>query len=271
MLKALTLGCYCPGSSMLHRSDPRTKIVLTLLLMVTAFSVQSFSVLLLMFMVVFGTAGRVGKPLPQFLRGLKPILYLTGVTAVVNIFSIKGAPLVDYPVLAQISGEALLVSAKTMLRLALLASTATLLTFTTTPFALAYGVESLLKPLGWVGLPTGDIAMILLIALRLMPVIVHEAEKLIMAQSSRSADINRGNLLQRLRSYPPLFLPLFAGLARRGDALAMAMEARCYRGSAGRSRMLLYEFTTADLACVGVTLVSLSLLLVVEYLQSGLI
>lgn len=266
MLKTLTLGCYCPGSSMLHRSDPRTKILLTLLLMVTAFSVQSFSALLLLFMAVFGTAGTVGKPFQQSLRGLKPILYLTGVTAVVNIFSIKGAPLVDVPVLQQISREALLVSAKMILRLALLASSVTLLTFTTTPFALANGVENLLQPLGRIGLPTADIAMILLIALRFMPVIVDEAEKLITEQSSRTADFNRGNLLQRIRSYLPLFIPLFAGVARRGDAMATAMEARCYHGSAGRTRMRPLEFSGADLACVALMAVILSLLLGVEYL-----
>lgn len=268
MLKALTLGSYCPGSSLLHRSDPRTKILLTLLLILVELSVQSFTTLLLLFMLVFGSAALVGRPLQQSLRGLKPVLYLTVVTVAVNIVSIKGAPLIEVPVLQLISADAVLVSARMILRLALLASTATLLTFTTTPFALASGLEHLLKPLDRLGVPTTDIAMILLLSLRFLPVVIDEAEKLLMAQSSRNVDFNKGNLLQRIRSCLPLFIPLFTGIFARGDAMATAMDARCYRGNSGRSRMRPLVFSAADLACTGVTLVSLLLLLGVEYLKS---
>lgn len=267
MLKALTLGSYCPGSSLLHRSDPRTKILLTLLLMVTAFSVQGFAALLLLFIVVFITAGLAGKPLRQTLRGLKPILYLTVVTVAVNIVTIKGAPLADLPVLQQISREALLVSAKMILRLALLASTATLLTFTTTPFSLANGVESLLRPLGRVGVPTADVAMILLLAVRFIPLVVEEAQQLIAAHGIVSSVSSKSSLLQRLKAYEVLLIDLFAAVARRGDAMATAMEARCYRGSTGRTRMRPLQFSGADLCCVAVMPLLISLLLAVEHMS----
>lgn len=266
MLKALTIGSYCPGSSLLHRSDPRTKILLTLLLMMVELSVQSFAALLLLFVVVFSAAGLVGKPLQQSLRGLKPVLYLTGVTVVVNILSSKGTPLIDVPLLKLISAEAVLVSARMILRLALLASTATLLTFTTTPFALANGVEGLLKPLNRFGLPTADIAMILLIALRFLPLIVEEAQKQITAQAAGSMEFNRVGLLQRLKGYEALLIGLFTAIVAKGDALATAMEARCYRGSAGRTVLKPLAFNGADSACVGIFLCLLSLLLGVEYL-----
>ena len=270
MLKALTLGSYCPGSTLLHRSDPRTKILLTLLLMVAALSVQSFAALLLLFMVVFGSAALVGKPLQQSLRGLKPVLYLTAVTVTVNIVSIKGAPLIDFPLLELISAEAVLVSARMILRLALLASTATLLTFTTTPFALANGMEGLLKPLNRFGLPAADIAMILLIALRFLPLIAEEAKQQIAAQAAGPMEFNRVGLQQRLKGYEALLIGLFTAVVAKGDVLATAMEARCYRGSAGRTVLKPLAFNGADSACVGIFLCLLSLLLGIESWRANL-
>ena len=266
MLKALSLGCYCPGSSVLHRADPRTKILLTLLFMTLAYLVQSYAALLLLLLLTLGLADRGGTPLRQSLRSMKLILQLAVVAAAVNLLAVQGTPLIDSGLFRHITREGIDISARMILRIILLAGVSSLLTATTTPFALSDGVERLLKPLQRIGVPVAEIALMLLIALRFLPVIVNEAEKLIMAQTAHATDFNRGNLLQRIRSYLPLFIPLFAGVARRGDAMATAMEARCYRGSAGRSRMRLHEFTTADLVCIGVTLVSLSLLLGVEYI-----
>lgn len=265
MLKTLTLGSYCHGSSLLHRSDPRTKILLTLLLMVTAFSVENYTTLLL-FVFVFGVAGTVGKPLQQSLRGLKLILYLTGVTVAVNIISIKGVPLVDYPLLRQISREALLVSARMILRLALLASTATLLTFTTTPFALANGLERLLRPLNRIGIPTADFAMTLLLAIRFIPLVAEEAQKQMTADAPVALPSNKSGLMQRLKNSEQLLINLFTAVVCRGNAMATAMEARCYRGSSGRTRMQPLAFSGADVTCVGVVLILLSLLLSVEHM-----
>jgi energy-coupling factor transport system permease protein len=266
MLNDMTMGRYFPGRSLLHRSDPRTKIVLTLLFIGITFALKSYPALLLLLIMISGIAFRTGTPLQQSLRSLRLVLYLAVVAVVANLLFIKGEPLIDYGLLRHISREAVDISVKMVLRLVLLAGAASLLTFTTTPFALTDGLEKLLAPLNRIGLPVSEIALMMLIALRFMPVIVDEAEKLIKIQSARSADFNRGNLLRRTGSYLPLFIPLFAGIARRGDAMATAMEARCYRGGRGRTKMRPLEFSGADIAVVAGMLLMLSLLFGVEYM-----
>lgn len=266
MLNALTLSRYCPGSSLLHRADARTKILLTLLLMVTAYAVQSFPALLVLFLLVIGLGGGVGKPVRQSLLGLKPILYFAGAAVAVNLVFIAGPPLVDWVILRHISQDALLTSTRMILRLAVLAAAATLLTFTTTPLALTQGLESLLKPLGRIGVPIAEMAMILLIALRFMPVLAEEAEKLLMARAEQA---KQDRLAQRVRSYGALLIPLFAGVARRGDAMVAAMEARCYRGPTARTRMRPLEFSGEDIACAGLLLLVLSVVIGVESVWAG--
>jgi len=267
MLRELNMGRYFPGSSLLHRSDPRTKIVLTLLFITVTYILKSYPTLLLLQIMILCLAYRTGLPIRQSLRSLRPILYLAVVAMVANLLSVKGTPLIDYGVFRHISREGLDISAKMVLRLVLLVSAASLLTFTTTPFALADGLEKLLQPLNRIGFPVSELALMLLIALRFMPVIVAEAEKLIMIQSARSVDFNRGGLLQRTRSFLRLFIPLFAGVARRGDAMATAMEARCYRGSRGRTKVRTLEFSGADIACVVGMVLVLVLVFGVEYMS----
>ena len=267
MLNDMTMGRYFPGKSLLHRSDPRTKILLTLLFIAITFIFRSYPALLLLLMIITGLAYRTGKPFQQSLRNLRLILYLAVVAVVANLLLVKGTPLIDYGLLRHVSREGVDISAKMVLRLILLASAASLLTFTTTPFALTDGLETLLKPLNRIGFPVSEVALMTLIALRFMPIIVDEAKKLILIQSARSVDFNRGNLLERTRSYLPLFIPLFAGIARRGDAMATAMEARCYRGSAGRTKLRPLEFSGADIASVAGMLLILSLMFGVEYIS----
>lgn len=271
MLKEMTMGRYFPGKSLLHRSDPRTKIVLTLIFIAVTFILKSYPALLMLLIIIPVLAYRTGKPLQQSLRSMRLILCLAVVAVVANLLFVKGTPLIDYGLLRYISREGADISAKMVLRLVILTSAASLLTFTTTPFALTDGLEKILKPLNYIGVPVSEVALMMLIALRFMPVIVEEAEKLIMIQSARSADFNRGNLLQRTRSYLPLFIPLFAGVARRGDAMATAMEARCYQGSAGRTKMRPLEFSGADIACTAGMVLILSLLFGVEFMRSYII
>lgn len=266
MLNDMTMGRYFPGRSLLHRSDPRTKIVLTLLLMTITFILKSYPALLLLEIIILGLSSRTGRPFRQSLRSLRLIMYLAVVAVAANLLFVKGTPLIDYGLLRHISREGVDISAKMVLRLVLLAGTASLLTFTTTPLALTDGLDRLLKPLNRIGVPVSEIALMVLVALRFMPVIVDEAKKLILIQSARSADFNRGTMLQRARSYLPLFIPLFAGIARRGDATATAMEARCYRGGAGRTKAWPLEFSGADIASAGGMALILSLLFGVEYM-----
>ena len=258
MLKDLTLGRYFPGGSLLHRADPRTKIVLTLLFISVVFLLQSHAALTALLFLTVGLASRAGKSVAHSMKSLKLVLYLAAMSVVANLIFVRGTPAAEYGILRLVSLEGLDSSAKMVLRLFLLASAASLLTFSTTPFALTAGLEKLLQPLNLIGVRVSELALMLLIALRFLPLLIEEAEKLIFAQSSRCVDFNRGNLLQRARSWLPLFVPLFAGVARRGDAMVTAMEARCYRGSTGRTRVRPLEFSAADAALVAVTLVLLA-------------
>ena len=257
---------YLHGGSILHRMDPRMKIAATFLLMTAALLLETLPALLLLLFITLDLASSAGKPLQQSLRGLKLILYLSAVAVAVNLLSIQGTPLMQDGLLSHVSREAVGISAAMLLRIFLLATAASLLTFTTPPLALADGLERLLKPLNRIGIRVSEGAMMLLIALRFLPVIAEEAERLILARPERSGDFNKGNLLQRARSYLPLFIPLFAGVARRGDALATAMDARCYRGGAGRTRMNPLQFSRVDFACAAGTFVLLSMVALVENL-----
>lgn len=258
------LGHYSPGHSLLHRTDPRTKIVLTILLMATFFAVQSYPALL--FLLIFSLLATLwaGKSFPHIILGLRPILWLALCAVVFNIFFIQGTPAAPSGIMSHFSREGIDFSLRMSLRLLLLVLSASLLTFTTPPLVLMSGIERLLQPLKRIGMPVHELAMMLVLALRFIPVIVEEGERISMAQSARSAAAPRAPLRQRIQSYLPLLIPLLIGVFRRGDALATAMDARCYRGDAGRTRMRPLRFTAADLGTCFVFSVFLAALYFVE-------
>lgn len=264
-LPVMTMGGYSPGRSLLHRADPRSKIVLTLLFMVTLYGVKSYPALFLLFGFTLLVTLGIGRSLIDSWRGLRPILWLAVFAAFLNIFFVPGAPVATAGIFSHISGEGLDRSAKMVLRLILLVSSATLLTATTTPLALTAGLESLLQPLKRIKVPVQQLAMLLALALRFIPVIVEEAERIIKAQASRSPAFNNGSLRQRLQNYLPLLLPLFVAIFRRGEALATAMEARCYCRDIERTKMRPLQFSSADLISSVVLLLLLTLLCLVEY------
>jgi len=200
-------------------------------------------------------------------RGLRPILCLALFALVFNAFFVKGTPVADYAILRHLSLEGAIHSLKMVVRLFLLVSGASLLTGTTTPLALTDGMERLMKPLKRFGVPVHETAMMMSLALRFVPSLAEEAERVVRAQASRSAEFAAGSLFQRARSPLPLLVPLFAGAFRRGDELATAMEARCYRGSTGRTRMRRLAFSGADFAALGVMWSLVSVLMLVEYLN----
>lgn len=258
------IGQYSPGRSLLHRSDPRTKIVLTILLLATLFAVKSYPALL--FLLIFSLLAtlRAGKSFSRIILGLRPILWLALCAVVFNIFFIKGTPLAPSGVMSHLSHEGVDFSLRMILRLFLLVLSASLLTFTTPPLGLMAGMERLLQPLKRVGMPVHELAMMLVLALRFIPVIVEEGERIGKAQSARSAAAPRAPFRQRIHSYLPLLIPLLIGVFRRGDALATAMDARCYRGDAGRTRMRPLRLSAADLGTFFVFLVFLAVLFFVE-------
>jgi len=257
-------GLYAPGDSILHRSDPRTKIALTLLFIASAFLLQGLPALALLLAVTVALATLAGKPFRRSLRGLRLVLYMALVAAAANLFTVKGAPLSDHGLLAHISREAATLSAAMLLRLLAIAGAASILTFTTTPFRLAAGVESMFQPLKRIGLPVSELAIMLLVALRFLPIIVEEAKRLALAQPGPACGTRRGNPLQGITRLQPLLVPLFAGVIRRGDALAAALSARCYQGGSRRTSMTPLAYSGVDLASLLAAVIVLSCVAGVE-------
>lgn len=265
MLRDITLGQYYPGDSVLHNSDPRTKIVLSFVYMVTVFLIKSYFGFLsiLLFTLLAITISKI--PLKFTLRGLKPLLLIIIFAAFVNIFTVPGRAIVEIGFL-KITYEGLDTAIKMSLRLIFLISGASLLTLTTTPIRLTDGIEKLLKPFERIGIPAHEIAMMMTIALRFIPTLMEETDKIIKAQSSRGADFESGRLIDRAKSYIPVLVPLFISAFRRADELATAMEARCYRGGEGRTRMKQLKYTRND-ALISAFMIAFSIWIIVsEYL-----
>jgi energy-coupling factor transport system permease protein len=233
--------------------------------MTAVFLADSYSALFLLLGFILTVAIFAGKPLQYALRGLKPVLFLALFAVVANIFFVSGTPLAEHVILNHISREGIGLAAKLVLRLLLLASVASLLTFTTTPLSLTDGLERLIKPLNRIRVPVHEISMMISIAMRFIPAILEEADRIIKAQASRSTDLAGGKAFKRAKSFIPIILPLFTGTVRRGDALATAMEARCYRGNRGRTSMRRLGLSRADLMSAAVMAVFLTTLIYVEY------
>ncbi|HOK42127.1 MAG TPA: energy-coupling factor transporter transmembrane component T [Thermoclostridium caenicola] len=246
MIGNITLGQYIPGESVLHRLDPRSKIIWTALLMVAVFIINTWQEYVMMGAFVAILLVISGIPIKQSLKGIKPLMLILAITAILNIFFVQGTPLVKIgPVV--ISYEGLLSAIMLFFRLVMLVIVASLMTLTTTPMAMTDGIERMMKPLERVGVPAHEIAMMMSIALRFIPTLMEETERIMKAQASRGADFDTGNILKRIKSFIPVLVPLFVSAFKRADELAEAMEARCYRGSKGRTRLKQIRFTRLDL------------------------
>ncbi|HHV95110.1 MAG TPA: energy-coupling factor transporter transmembrane protein EcfT [Clostridiaceae bacterium] len=264
MIRDISLGQYIPGNSPLHRADPRVKILLTILCMVLIFLVNNYFnfLILYLFTGLIITASEI--PVKYTLKGLKPIAIIVIFTIVINLFTVKGTPIFKYgPV--EISIEGIDISVKLALRLSLMVIITSLLTLTTTPILLTDALESLMKPLKFIGVPVHEIAMMMTISLRFIPTLLDETEKIMKAQASRGADFDSGNLLEKAKSFIPILVPLFVSAFRRADEMAVAMEARCYRGSEGRTRMKQLKITPVDYKIIAVTLAVASALIYLQY------
>ncbi|NLK07757.1 MAG: energy-coupling factor transporter transmembrane protein EcfT [Firmicutes bacterium] len=245
MFRNITIGQYVPGDSLVHRLDPRTKILVTLFLVVGLFFIDSFSGYGIA-AVLIGLAIATSTISPRFIfRGLRPVIAIVILTFVLNSFMTEGDPIWQLGFLV-LTKEGLFRGSMLALRLILLIVGTSVLTLTTSPIALTDGLESLLKPGKKIGVPAHELAMMMTIALRFIPTLLEEAEKIMKAQMARGADFESGNLIQRAKSLLPLLVPLFVSAFRRADELAIAMEARCYRGGEGRTKMNLLLFRPAD-------------------------
>ena len=260
-LKDITLGQYFPGDTPIHRLDPRTKLLLTVVYIVALFlakQVISYAILLVVLGVVIALS-KVG--MKAILQGMKPILIIVLITGVLNLFYTpgKGAPLVSFWVL-NIYAEGIWAAVFMVLRIAMLITCTFLLTYTTSPILLTDGLESLLGPLKKIKVPVHELSMMMSIALRFIPTLIEETDKIMSAQKARGADFDTGNLLEKARALVPLLVPLFISAFRRADELAVAMECRCYHGGEGRTRMRQLRYRRSDVLflagglvlCVGV-------------------
>jgi energy-coupling factor transport system permease protein len=246
MIKDITLGQYFPGESIIHRTDPRVKIVLTMVFMITILLIDSYTAFLLfaLFSLYAVLVSRI--PIKYTLKGLKPIMFIIVFAAFMNIFFTPGQAIFKFKFIS-ISIEGLHLAAKMALRLSMLVISTSLLTLTTTPIALTDGIERLFQPLKRLKIPVHEFAMMMTIALRFIPTLLEETDKIMKAQASRGADFDTGNIIDRAKSFIPILIPLFVSAFRRADELADAMNARCYRGGIGRTRMNELRFTRVDL------------------------
>ena len=245
MIRDITLGQYYPGSSLIHNVDPRVKIIATLLFIIELFIVNAFfgfavcAAALALVVIV----SRV--PLSFILRGLKPILIILLFTFLLNMFMIDGHTLLRIGVL-RVTDQGVYVAVFMAIRLILLIIGSSMLTLTTTPLSLTDGMEKLLSHLAKLHVPTHDIAMMMSIALRFIPTLLDETDKIMKAQQARGADFETGSLIRRAKALIPILVPLFVSAFRIAQDLAMAMEARCYRGGVGRTRLHQMKFRKFD-------------------------
>ncbi len=250
----ITIGQYYPGDSAIHRLDPRVKILLVLVFMIAAFLVETFTGYAFFFAMIVLVTILSGVPAGHLLRGLKPLILILIFTFFLNVFFTPGKELFQWAFI-RITEEGLVRAAFITVRLILLVIGTSLLTLTTSPLALTDGIAALLSPLKIIHFPSQVIAMMISIALRFIPTLFDEAEKIMKAQKARGADFESGNIIQRAKAMIPLFVPLFLNAMNRADELGTAMEARCYTGSEHRTRLNPLKLRASDLiSFAGVTL-----------------
>ncbi|MBQ8076142.1 MAG: energy-coupling factor transporter transmembrane protein EcfT [Oscillospiraceae bacterium] len=243
MLRDITLGQYFPGDTIVHRLDPRTKLILVVVYIVALFQAQSwasYAAVLLVSVLCMGLSHI--KPSNLF-KGLKPMLIIIVLTALLNIFYTEGTPILPGWI---ITWEGIFRAVKMILRIVLLIMGTFLLTYTTSPIALTDGLEILLSPLKKIKFPVHEMTMMMSMALRFIPTLIKETDKIMSAQRARGADFETGSLLNRAKALIPVLVPLFVSSFRRADDLAVAMECRCYHGGEGRTRMKQLHFALAD-------------------------
>lgn len=256
MLKDITIGQYLYRDSFVHCLDPRTKIICAIVFMISIFFVQFLYEYFFILLITLGTIYISKIPIKKIIKGLKPILPLIILTVVINIFFTKGTPILEFGFI-HIAWEGLSVSAFMALRFFFLVIFTSLLTLTTSPINLTNGIEGLLSPLKIIKVPAHEIAMMMSIALRFIPTLVDEADKIMKAQKARGADFETGNLLRRVKALVPILIPLFINAFTIADDLALAMEARGYKGNRDRTKFKELHYKKNDVFILFLFLLSL--------------
>ena len=264
MLKDITLGQYFPGQSIIHRLDPRTKLIMLVVYIVALFLAESWVSYGLMFLFLVTVIWLSTIPLKSILRGMKPLVMILIFTGVLNLFfTQEGEVIFHFWILTMTTGG-LSRAVMMMSRILMLITGTFLLTYTTSPIALTDGLESLMKPLKKVGVPVHELSMMMCIALRFIPTLIEETDKIMSALKARGADFETGSLMDRAKALIPILVPLFISAFRRADELATAMECRCYQGGEGRTKMKLLRYHLEDFLSYGAGAVLLVMVIVLK-------
>lgn len=246
MIRDITIGQYYPAKSVLHRLDPRVKLVSTLLYLISLFLFKSIPgyIVATVFLVAVIRLSKV--PFSYIVKGLRPIVMLLLITVLFNLFLTRDGEVLFHAWIFTITEGGLKTAVYMAVRLIYLIIGSSLMTFTTTPNELTDGIEKLLHPLNKIRVPVHEVAMMMSIALRFIPILLEETDKIMKAQIARGADLESGNIIQRAKNMIPILVPLFVSAFRRANDLAMAMEARCYRGGEGRTKMKPLKYQSRD-------------------------
>ena len=246
MLKDITLGQYFPGNSPIHRLDPRTKLIFLVVYIVALFLASWWVSYALLLVFLVATIAVSTIPAKSFLKGMKPLVFILMFTGLLNLFFTDGETVLVSLGAISITLEGLERAIMMVTRILMLICGTFLLTYTTSPIALTDGLESLMNPLKKLKLPVHELSMMMCIALRFIPTLIEETDKIMSAQKARGADFESGSLLDRVKALIPILVPLFVSAFRRADELATAMECRCYQGGDGRTKMKLLRYGRLD-------------------------
>ena len=263
MLRDITLGQYFPGTTVVHRLDPRTKILMVVVYIAALFNAKNWIsyAAVLAFLIFAVAVSRIR--LSAMLRGLKPVVFIVVLTSLLNLFYARGEPIAHWWIFT-ITREGIKAAVLMGARLIMLVMGTFMLTYTTSPIMLTYGLELLLNPLKKLKVPVHELAMMMSMALRLIPTLIEETDKIMSAQKARGAEFDTGNLIEKAKAMLPVLVPLFLSSFRRADELATAMEARCYHGGEGRTRLNVLKFARRDYLAFAVGLLLLAAVLVLK-------
>ena len=253
MLKDVTLGQFFPGNSVIHRLDPRTKLIMLVLYIVALFMASGWVAYAALFACLVWVIKISTIPVKSIVKGMKPLVMILIFTGVLNLFFTKeGSVLVNIADFIVITTGGLSRAAMMVARILMLITCTFLLTYTTSPIALTDGLEALMGPLKKIGVPVHELSMMMCIALRFIPTLIEETDKIMCAQKARGADFENGSLMDRAKALIPILVPLFISAFRRADELATAMECRCYQGGEGRTKMKLLRYHREDFISFGI-------------------
>ena len=265
MLKDITIGQHFPGDSIVHRTDPRLKILLVIAYIVLLFTINNFLGLALSLVLLAGLYMLAKIPLRIIVKSLKPIIPIIAFTAILNLFFMggEGEPLIHFWVI-KVYKEGIAYAIFMAVRIVALIAGTGLLTYTTSPIVLTDAIERLLSPFAKLGLPVHELAMMMSIALRFIPTLIEETDKIMSAQKARGGDFESGNLIQKAKALIPILVPLFVSAFRRADELATAMECRCYHGGEGRTKLHVLKYESRDYVALVLGALVLALILVLR-------